>query len=224
MRLLLVEDDGALAQALMDHLDQHGFAVDRVSNREDAALTLATSRYAAMILDCGLPDGDGLTLLRELRQQGSNLPVIILTARAGIDSRVRGLDAGADDYLTKPFSPDELAARLRAILRRNGTFQGRESLFANLRFDLDTLALKVDGKVVGLSRREGDLLALLLRRSGQVLTKRLAEDQLFGATEIVGSNAIEVYVHRLRQKLSAAGAGVEVVTIRGVGYLLRERT
>jgi DNA-binding response OmpR family regulator len=222
MRLLLVEDDKALAQPLIDHLSQHGFGVDQAERREDARLMLSVSQYAAMILDQGLPDGDGLDLLREVRQQGSALPIIILTARAEINSRIIGLDAGADDYLSKPFSPDELAARLRAVLRRNGAFQGRDITFANLDFDLDTMALKVDGANVNLSRREASLLGLLLRRSGRVLTKRLAEDQLFSVHDGLSSNAIEVYVHRLRHKLNVASARAEVVTIRGVGYLLNE--
>ncbi|HZU63996.1 MAG TPA: response regulator transcription factor [Novosphingobium sp.] len=221
MRLLLVEDDRALALAVSDHLRQNGYGVDLAGKGEDAALLLATSQYAAMILDRGLPDGDGLDLLRGLRRQGHNVPVIMLTARSEIASRIAGLDAGADDYLAKPFSPDELVARLRAILRRNGTFLGPVAHFANMAFDLDALSLQVDGVLVNLSAREASLLALLLRRSGQVLTRRLAEDQLFGGDGL-GSNAIEVYVHRLRHKLSAAGARVEVVTIRGVGYLLSD--
>jgi len=221
LRLLLVEDDGALAGALAEQLGRHGFVVDHAAHREEAALLLSARQYAALILDLGLPDGDGLDLLRALRQQGQALPVIILTARAEINARIGGLDAGADDYMAKPFAPDELVARLRAILRRNGAFQGRDIVCSNLSFDVDAQTMRIDGDIFPLSQRESALLALLLRRLGLVVTKRLAEDQLFGATDTLGSNAIEVYVHRLRQKLQLAGARVEIITIRGVGYLLR---
>lgn len=221
MRLLLVEDDRALAGALTEQLVRQGFEVDHASDRDEAALMLAACQYAALILDLGLPDGDGLDLLRNLRGQGQKIPVIILTARSDITSRISGLDAGADDYMAKPFAPDELVARLRAVLRRNGGFQGRDIVCSNVSFDVDALTMRVDGSISPLSQRETSLLELLLRRAGLVVTKRLAEDQLFGATDTLGSNAIEVYVHRLRQKLQSAHARVEIVTIRGVGYLLR---
>ena len=221
MRLLLVEDDAALAAALIADLNRRGFASDAAVNGEDAAHFLQTSQYGAMILDLGSPDGDGLDLVRKLRAQADPLPVLVLTARGDLESRIVGLEAGADDYLAKPFSPDELVARLRAILRRGGTYQGREIVCGNLAFDTDNTQLTVAGQSVAVSPREAALLDLLLRRTGLVVTKRLAEDQLFGAQNLLGSNAIEVYVHRLRQKLDAAGSSVEIVTIRGVGYLLR---
>ncbi|WP_176594155.1 response regulator transcription factor [Sphingobium sp. EM0848] len=221
MRILLVEDDDALAAALIDHFSLRGFALERAGSLEDAALMLATSRYAALILDRGLPDGDGIELLQSLRAQRDTLSVIVLTARGEIASRIAGLDAGADDYLAKPFSPDELAARLRAVLRRNGAYQEREIICANLVFDIENLVLRIDGGIVILSQRETCLLRLLLRRVGLVVTKRLAEDQLLSAGEPLGSNAIEVYIHRLRHKLEAAGSRAEIVTLRGLGYVLR---
>lgn len=223
MRILLIEDDRALAHALVDCLTEAGMAVDHGVDLEQAELLLATNTYAALVLDRGLPDGDGITLLRKLRQNGKGIAVLVLTARGEVQARIAGLDAGADDYVSKPFAPDELVARIRAVLRRNGSFQGRDIACANLHFDLDNLTLMVEGRAVPLSAREAGLLALLLRRSGQVVTKRLAEDQLFGAQEILGSNAIEVYVHRLRQKLEAAGSSAEILTVRGVGYLIRPR-
>lgn len=221
MRILLVEDDMALATALVAVFDKAGFAADHAERQADAAVMLATSHYAALILDRGLPDGEGLDLLQSLRARGNAMPVIVLTARGTLDARISGLDRGADDYLAKPFSPDELMARLRAVLRRNGSFQGREVTCANLSFDMDNQMLRIDGDGVDLSQREGALLALLLRRVGLVVTRRLAEDQLFGASDTLGSNAIEVYVHRLRQKLDNAGSRAEIVTVRGVGYLMR---
>ena len=221
MRLLLVEDDAELASALALALHQRGFTCDIAGCLEDAQLLLDTSHYFALVLDLGLPDGDGLDLVRSLRKRGRALPVVVLSARGALEARIAGLEAGADDYLAKPFSPDELVARLRAVLRRAGTYQGRELTCGNLRFDGDTTQLTVAGRIVALSQREAGVLALLMRRAGQVVTRRLAEDQLFGTGETLGSNAIEVYIHRLRAKLESAGASVEIVTVRGVGYLLR---
>ena len=224
MRILLIEDDKQLADALSVHLAANGMAIDHASTLEDARLMLQTGTYAALVLDRGLPDGDGLELCHELRRAGHTIAVVVLTARSDIQARIAGLDSGADDYISKPFAPDELVARIRAVLRRNGNYQGREMTCANLTFDIDNLSLTVAGQMVQLSAREAALLGLLLRRAGQVVTKRLAEDQIFGAQDLLGSNAIEVYVHRLRQKLDAAGSTAEILTVRGVGYLVRPRT
>ena len=224
MRILLIEDDLPLAASLGEYLSVAGLASDLARTIEEADLLLATNIYAALVLDRGLPDGDGLTLLQRLRQGGNRIATVVLTARGDVQARIAGLDSGADDYMAKPFSPDELVARIRAVLRRNGTFLGRELTRANLVYDLDNLSLRIDGQAVALSAREAGLLGLLLRRDGQVVTKRLAEDQLFGAQDLLGSNAIEVYVHRLRQKLDAAGSLADIVTVRGVGYLIRSRS
>ena len=218
MRLLIIEDDMALAVALAVMLRQSGFTTDHAINAGDAQHLLGTNQYGAAILDLGLPDADGMILLSHLRHCGDPLPMIVLTARSAVGARISGLDAGADDYLVKPFDPDELLARLRAVLRRRGAFMGRELSCGNLAFDTQNAQLIVDGNPVALSQREAALLGLMLRRSGQVVTKRLAEDQLFGMSDTLGSNAVEVYVHRLRQKLEAAGTSAEIVTIRGVGY------
>ena len=223
MRILLIEDDKQLADALSVHLAANGMAIDHASTLEDARLMLQTGTYAALVLDRGLPDGDGLELCHELRRATHTIAVVVLTARSDIHARIAGLDSGADDYISKPFAPDELVARIRAVLRRNGSYQGREMTCANLTFDIDNLSLTVAGQMVQLSAREAALLGLLLRRAGQVVTKRLAEDQIFGAQDLLGSNAIEVYVHRLRQKLDAAGSTAEILTVRGVGYLVRPR-
>ena len=223
MRILLIEDDKQLADALSVHLAANGMAIDHASTLEDARLMLQTGTYAALVLDRGLPDGDGLELCHELRRATHTIAVVVLTARSDIHARIAGLDSGADDYISKPFAPDELVARIRAVLRRNGSYQGREMTCANLTFDIDNLSLTVAGQMVQLSAREAAVLGLLLRRAGQVVTKRLAEDQIFGAQDLLGSNAIEVYVHRLRQKLDAAGSTAEILTVRGVGYLVRPR-
>lgn len=221
MRLLLVEDDRALADLLGQALARRGMACDHAASVADASQMLAAARYAALLLDLGLPDGGGLELVRDLRGRRDPIPVLVLTARSGLGDRVAGLEAGADDYLVKPFAMEELVARLRAVLRRQGGFQGSELVAANLALDVDARACSVDGRPVALSARETELLALLMRRGGQVVTKRLAEDQLFGLSGSGGSNAVEVYVHRLRRRIEEAGAAVRIETVRGIGYVLR---
>jgi len=221
VRLLIVEDDRELAAALDGAFARRSISSDHADTFGDAELMLASAHYAAIILDLGLPDGDGLRLLNRLRARKNPVPLIILTARSDLGDRVSGLDAGADDYLIKPFEFDELFARLTAVLRRQGSFQGNQLSFGNLQFDITTRELLVEGTVLALSVRETELVELLLRRDGRVVPKRLAEDQLFGMNDTLGSNAVEVYVHRLRQKLEQAGATTRIDTIRGVGYLMR---
>lgn len=221
VRLLLVEDDAELAAALGAALDRHGYASDLARSAEDALLMLAAVRYAAVLLDLGLPGKDGFAVLRWLRGREDPVPVVVLTARSAVGDRIEGLDAGADDYLVKPFAVDELLARLRAILRRRAPFQGTMLAVANLRYDSASRELHIDGTLVPLSSRETELAELLVRRAGHVVGKRLVEDQLFGLSESLGSNAIEVYIHRLRRKIAQAGAAVSIETVRGVGYMMR---
>lgn len=221
MRLLIVEDDLVLADAIRSGLQRRGLASDHAASLGDAGGMLKSMAYTAVVLDLGLSDGDGVDLLRSLRTRRQSLPVLILTARGDIQDRLLGLDAGADDYLVKPFDMDELAARLRALLRRGGLRDNALTL-GNLSFDTASRELSIDGVSVGLSAREAEILALLLRRPERVVTKRFAEDQLFGFRDELGSNAIEVYVHRLRKKLEREGAMARIETIRGVGYILRQ--
>lgn len=221
MRLLIVEDDLELAAALGAAFARRSVWSDHAETAEDAALMLGSARYAAIVLDLGLPDGDGLALLQRVRARKDPVPIIILTARSDLGDRIGGLDAGADDYLMKPFEFEELFARLTAVLRRQGGFQGNSLSLGNVAFDVATRELLVGRAVLALSMRETELLELLLRRDGRVVPKRLAEDQLFGMSDELGSNAVEVYMHRLRQKLEKAGATIRIDTIRGVGYLMR---
>ena len=222
MRVLIVEDNKELVALLKKALAQGGFPADSVGTAADARHVLATMQYSAVVLDIGLPDDDGITLLRELRRRGESIPVLVLTARDGVSDRVTGLREGADDYLPKPFAMEELVARLQALLRRPGNLLGRLLTFGNVSLDTEGRQVFVSGTPRGFPARETAVLEILLRRSGNVAPKRLFEDHLFGLSGDIGSNAVEVYVHRLRKMLGDAGATVKVHTVRGVGYLLAE--
>lgn len=221
MRLLIIEDSLDIAQALAEGFARRGVSSDHAANAADAEARLGVATYAAAILDLGLPDEDGLALLRRLRARRDPVPVLILTARGEVQQRIAGLNAGADDYLVKPFDMDELHARLEAVLRRRDGYAGRLLEHGGVALDLASREVVIDGHGVVLSAREIELLELLLRRPGRVVPKRVAEDQLFGLDDPLGSNAIEVYVHRLRKRLEQSGAHVRIETVRGVGYMLR---
>ncbi len=220
MRLMLVEDNEELSKLLVASLKGAGFEADWVATAADAINVLGTTHYVAVILDLGLPDEDGAAVLRAIRARESNVPVLILTARDGVNDRVAGLRAGADDYLVKPFAFEELVARLEALMRRPGQLLGKSLELNNLVFDTVGRQVYIDGKPQMLSARELAVLEILLRRSGRVVTKRVVEDQIFGLSSEVGSNAVEVYVHRLRKSLQDLGAHAAIHTIRGVGYLI----
>jgi DNA-binding response OmpR family regulator len=222
MRLLVVEDNEQLADLVTKGLQAAGYETDVLSTLEEASAVLRTTFYAGLILDLGLPDGDGLALLREIRHLGNPIPVIVLTARGGLHDRVQGLRSGADDYLVKPFALEELIARLEAQLRRPGHLLGSSLRIANLEFDTQNRQASIDDQPQLLSARETAVLELLMRSKGRVVSKKQVEDHIFGHSGEVASNAIEVYVHRLRKQLSERGARVQVHTIRGVGYLIAE--
>jgi DNA-binding response OmpR family regulator len=222
MRLLIVEDNEELAELLAKGLRTAGYEADILSSIEEARSVLETTFYAALILDLGLPDGDGLELLRELRHRNNPIPVLVLTARGGLHDRVHGLRSGADDYLVKPFALEELIARLEAQLRRPGQLLGSSLRIANLEFNTQSRQASIDEQPQVLSARETAVLELLMRSKGRVVSKKQVEDHIYGHSGDVGSNAIEVYVHRLRKQLSDRGAKFQVHTIRGVGYLIAE--
>lgn len=221
MRILLVEDHPSLREIVSDHLSQRGFAVDAVSLGDEALSAIRATDYAVIILDLGLPDMDGLAILTELRKHAAaHLPVLILTARDAVSDRVRGLNAGADDYLVKPFDLAELEARLRAVLRRPGMRDSSSYDFAGLSFDTISREASVNGLPLELSRRETALLEELIRAAGRVVVKDLLEERLYGFNEAVTANAVEAVVSRLRRKIEASGAGVRIETRRGIGYRL----
>ena len=216
MRLLLVEDDPMIGASVRQGLMQDGFSVDWVRDGAAADLAMSHEVYDLMLLDLGLPKKDGSQILRELREQGNSIPVLILTARDEVADRVRALDGGADDFLTKPFDLDELAARVRALLRRRA---GRANPFITrgpLAIDPATREVTVKGKIVPMSGREFELLLTFLERPGSVFSRAQLEEKLYGWGSEVESNAVEVYIHSLRKKL-----GREFIkNIRGVGYMI----
>ena len=222
MRLLLVEDHERFAEFIRLSIEKEGFTVDAVHNAEDAEAAFSTVSYDAILLDLGLPDADGLDLLKSWRDRGDETPVLIITARDGVDDRVLGLNLGGDDYLVKPFAMEELVARIRALLRRPGGALGTVMTAGNITFDATAREVQVAGSTIPISRREMGVLEHLMRRLGHVVPKDVIEDKIYGFDEEVSSNSVEVHVSRLRKRLSEAGADVTIHTLRGVGYLLSE--
>ena len=219
MRILLAEDDPMIGDSLRKGLRGEGFTVDWVQDGRSAELALETTEYALVLLDLGLPNKDGLAVLRGWRQRGLTVPVLILTARDAVPDRVKGLDSGADDYLVKPFDLTELLARTRALLRRQAGRARKIIEIGALRLDPAAHTVEYRGQPALLSAREFALLHALMEKPGAVLSREQLEDRLYGWGEEVESNAVEVHVHNLRRKLSP---GV-IRTVRGVGYRIGEQ-
>lgn len=224
MRLLLIEDNARLSDLIDAGLRREGLSVDRVTSVDDARSALATTQFAAIILDLGLPDGDGLSVIQELRGRGGTIPILILTARQSVRDKVKGLELGADDYLGKPFAFEELVARVRALLRRPAAYLGRELTLGRIVFDTAGREVLLDGRPLAMGPRETTLLEALLRRAGHVVSKKALEDLLYGLSDEGSTNAVEVTIHRLRKQLDDVGADITVHTVRGVGYLIRQET
>lgn len=222
MRLLVVEDEARIAEILRAALEKAGFVVDAVSTCADAQEALSLIPYDIAILDLGLPDGDGMKLLDKVRSTGAAIPILVLTARDAVEDRVGGLDAGADDYLVKPFAMSELIARTKALLRRPGSALGTTLSAGNLVFDSLGRDVQIGGRQLSLARREAAILEHLLRRLDRVVPKVVLEEKLYGIDDELESNAIPVHVHHLRRKLTEAGATAEIHTVRGIGYILTE--
>jgi DNA-binding response OmpR family regulator len=218
MRLLLVEDDSLLGNGIEAGLKQAGFAVDWARDGREAQLALETTTYELVVLDLGLPRVDGMTLLKQLRGRGSDVPVLVLTARDTLRDRVAGLEGGADDYLVKPFDLAELVARIRALLRRAHGRGTQAIRHLDLTLEPGSLTVRRGDETIRLSQRECAVLLDLLEHRGTALSRARLEENLYGWNEEVESNAVEVHVHNLRRKL---GADL-IKTIRGVGYLIRK--
>ena len=220
MRLLLVEDDAMIGESVRTGLQQDGFAVDWVQDGRAAELALETNPYDMLLLDLGLPRKGGLEVLASLRRRGDSIPVLILTARDAVADRVKGLDAGADDYLVKPFGLEELAARVRALLRRRSGRADPVVQVGNLIINPATHEVSLDGKSIALSAREFAVIHALAARPGVVYSRAQLEEKLYGWGHEVESNTVEVYVHSLRRKLGANF----IRNVRGVGYMVPKQT
>jgi two-component system response regulator QseB len=217
MRLLLVEDDTMIGEAIRSGLKRDGFAVDWVHDGESASQVLRSEEFDLLLLDLGLPRKSGLEVLTALRARGLEIPVLIITARDAVSDRVQGLDAGADDYLVKPFDLDELAARIRALLRRKSGRTAPAIEHLGVTLNPATHAVTRAGREITLSPKEFALLQLLMERPGTILSRARLEERLYGWGEEVESNAVEVHIHGLRRKLGAD----YILNVRGVGYRVR---
>ena len=216
MRVLLVEDDAMIGASVQKGLRQDAFSVDWVRDARSAEAALATHTYDVLLLDLGLPDKAGVDVLKSLRRNGGDLAVLIVTARDAVSDRVSGLDAGADDYIVKPFDLDELAARIRAVLRRRAGRADGVIEAGDVTLDPASRRVTLRGRDLALSARELALLEALLYRRGAILSRAQLEERIYGWGEEVGSNAVEVHVHALRRKLGADF----IKTVRGVGYVI----
>ncbi|MBC7502455.1 MAG: response regulator transcription factor [Herminiimonas sp.] len=218
MRILLAEDDRMIGDAVRTSLRQEGYIIDWVCDGNLAEAALLHDHFDLALLDLGLPGKDGIDVLRNVRSHKQSLPVIIITARDGIDARIKGLDAGADDYVVKPFDIDELAARIRSTLRRSAGHAEPEMELHGVRINPATREVKRDGKPVVLSGREYALVEALILRPGAILSRAQLEERMYGWGDEVESNAVEVHIHAVRRKLGADF----IQNMRGVGYFIRK--
>ena len=219
MRILLVEDETDMVRALMAALDRQDIVVDHAATLDIAREAVLSDVYDVVLLDRKLPDGDGLSLIPVLRRVREGLPIIVLSALGSSDHRVAGLDVGADDYISKPFSTDELLARIRAILRRPARLGEIFVTVGRLKFNLSARCAEVDGALLDLTRREMLALEILVRRAGRTVSRSALEEAVYGFDDEIASNALDVHISRLRGKLSAAA--VDIHAIRGLGYVIQ---
>ncbi len=220
MRLILIEDNHRLADSIRLGLEAEGFTVDRFDTLASARVAMEDIEYSLILLDLGMPDGDGVRLIDSLRRSKITTPVLIITARDGLGDRIRGLDSGADDYLVKPFATTELAARCRALLRRPGASLGMVLESGNLQLNTITREVRVAAKIISIPPREVALLEQFLRHAGRVVTKDAIDTALYALNSEVTPNAIDTAVSRLRRRLAAAQADVVIHTAHGIGYML----
>ena len=218
MRILLIEDDRLIGDGLNVGLNRLGFTTDWFQNGEDGYEALSSAPYDAVVLDLGLPDKDGLSILKDWRKNKHNEPVLILTAQGDVDQRIIGLDSGADDYLSKPFALAEVAARLKALIRRSSNCLVPEIRYKNIVFHPDTKTVEKEGKLVVLAPKELMLLELMLMNRNKVMSKDILENKLYSWDEEVQSNAVEVHIHHIRKKL---GKGI-IKTINKIGYIMED--
>jgi two-component system, OmpR family, response regulator MprA len=222
MHVLVTDDERSVRSAVRRALTLEGYRVTEAEDGAQALEAIVRERPDAVVLDVLMPDVDGLEVCRRLRERGDSLPILMLTARDTVDNRVQGLDAGADDYLVKPFALEELLARLRALLRRSAPDDDGVLRFADLELDLNLFEARVDGQALSLTRTEFALLELFIRHPRQVLPRSMINERVWGYDFGPASNSLGVYIGYLRRKLEGAGAPRLIQTVRGVGYILRE--
>jgi DNA-binding response OmpR family regulator len=221
MRVLAIEDNQQFLELVRSHLAKHGFAVDTAETLAHGLELADTGEHDVILLDLGLPDGDGAAVVKQLRGRQDPTPVIVMTARGAIFDRISLLDSGADDYMVKPVDFDELVARIRAVARRGEANRQDRLTFADLVFDRDSRQAIVNGRPIALRPREAALLEALLRRAGAPVHREALLSSLYSLDEEIGSNTLDVHVHHLRRRLAEVGARVSIATVRGHGYALR---
>ena len=224
MRLLVIEDDSLLLKEIRSGLERQAYATDGFTSIEEAETALTLTDYDAVVLDLGLPDGDGLTFISSLWSSGNQTPILIMTGRDSVSDKVVGLDSGADDYIAKPFAMAELSARIRALLRRPGKIRNTKIEIGNVSIDSETREVRIDGILTAIPRREAAALEHLMRSFGNVVPKEKLEGRLYGFDEEVTSNSVEVCISRLRKRLKQVGAVLSIHTLRGIGYVMTEDT
>ncbi|ESP93419.1 response regulator transcription factor [Pseudoalteromonas luteoviolacea] len=220
MRILITEDNLQLAEFIQQALLQDGHAADIANCAKEMTSLLEGWQYDALVLDLGLPDTDGIDVIRHLRAQQNPIPILILTARGGVEDRIKGLDLGADDYLNKPFAIDELKARLRAILRRPVEYSGNILTRGNISLDSKARRVMVDNNNVNMGKTEVAILEYMIRHASLTVSKNAIYDAIYALGFEVTDNAIQVAMHRIRKKLEQAGSSADIKTIRGIGYIL----
>jgi two-component system response regulator TctD len=220
MKILLVEDNLRLSELVKKNLIKSGFVTDIAKDIEEAVHNLKSYSYDAIVLDLNLPDGNGMSFLKQIRDKKNQIPVIILTANIDFNNKIKGLNIGADDYLTKPFKHEELVARLKAILRRPNDYLEQKINIKNVSFDTDNYQLKINDIIVKIAKKESIILEILLKKYNKTVTKNVLLDKSYEIDKEINSNSLEVSLHRLRKILEKSESALEIKNLRGIGYII----
>ncbi len=220
MKILLIEDNVRLSELVKKNLIKSGFITDIAKDIEEAVHNLKSYSYDAIVLDLNLPDGNGMSLLKQIRDKKNQIPVIILTANIDFNNKIKGLNIGADDYLTKPFKHEELVARLKAILRRPNNYLEQKINIKNVSFDTDNYQLKINDIIVKIAKKESIILEILLKKYNKTVTKNMLLDKGYEIDKEINSNSLEVSLHRLRKILEKSESALKIKNLRGIGYII----